>query len=563
MSRALSPLEQLIRAEVRAQRPRLMIATVAAIGVTCGAALLLGLSGWFITAAALAGLAGPAVAHAFNYMIPSALIRLLAIVRTGSRYVERVAGHEAALQGLGRLRPRLYARLAEGRGAIKTLAAGEASSRLIEDVDAIQTRFIRLSAPWALGAGLMVSAAMAALAHVASAVALVIGAAALVLGSRWIAERWVRPAAADRQAAQGQLKARLAELEAAVPELKAWSLEGWATAEVARVADAADASAVTLARRAGYLMSWAGAVTGLTMVGAVGLPLMLSAVPPATPLIAVAALATAAGMEAALALVVALRDAGAARAATARLEPLMGEAVAGRMQTPAGTALRLFADRPEVPAGARVRLSGPSGIGKTTLIEQLMGLRTGAEGQMSAGGLDPARSDVDVRGLFTYAAQEVSLLDGTVAQNLRLADPKAPEARLWEVLEEAALAERVAASPKGLDMPIGPGGAFLSGGERRRLTLARAYLRTAPWLVLDEPTEGLDARTEQQVLHRLKARLERTGQGLVLITHRPAGVDLCDRVLEVVERPADAAASPLAVCELGQAFRSQDAQLRD
>lgn len=558
----MSPLEALIRAEVRAQRPRLAIATIAATGVTCGAALLLGLSGWFITAAALAGLAGPAVAHAFNYMIPSALIRLLAIVRTGSRYVERVAGHEAALQGLGRLRPRLYARLAEGRGISRTLAAGEASARLIEDVDAIQTRFIRLSAPWALGAGLLVSAAMAALAHVASAVALVVGAAVLVLGSRWIAERWVRPAAEERQAAQGRLKARLAELEAAAPELRAWSLEDWATAEITRVADAADAAAVILTRRAGYLMSWAGSVTGLTLAAAVALPLGLSPVPPATPLIAVAALAAAAGMEAALSLVTALRDAGAARAATARLEPLMGEAPAGAVQTPAGTELRLFADRPGIPGGARVRLQGPSGIGKTTLIEQLMGLRNGVEGQMSAGGLDPARAEVDVRGLFAYAAQEVSLLDGTVAQNLRLADPRAPEARLWEVLEEAALAERVAASPKGLDMAVGPGGAFLSGGERRRLTLARAYLRTAPWLVLDEPTEGLDGPTEQKVLHRLKARLDRLGQGLVLITHRPAGVDLCDRVLEVVERQG-VSASPLAVCKLGETFRSQDAQLRD
>ena len=240
----------------------------------------------------------------------------------------------------------------------------------------------------------------------------------------------------------------------------------------------------------------------------------------------------------------------------------MGAAEAAPMQTPAGIALRPFPDRPEIPAGARVRLSGPSGIGKTTLIEQLMGLRAGIEGRMSAGGLDPVRADADVRGLFAYAAQEVSLLDGTVAQNLRLADPKAPEARLWEVLEEAALAERVAAAPNGLDMPVGPGGAFLSGGERRRLTLARAYLRSAPWLVLDEPTEGLDARIEQKVLHRLKARLHRTGQGLVLITHRAAGVDLCDRVLEVVER-SDTAPSALAVSELGQAFRPQDAQLRD
>lgn len=562
MSRIVSPLEQLIRAEVRAQRPRLMIATVAAIGVTCGAALLLGLSGWFITAAALAGLAGPAVAHAFNYMIPSALIRLLAIVRTGSRYVERVAGHEAALQGLGRLRPRLYARLAEGRGASRTLSAGEASSRLIEDVDAIQTRFIRLPAPWALGAGLLVSASMAALAHVASALVLIIGAAVLVLGSRWIAERWVRPAAEARQAAQGRLKARLAELEAATPELKAWSLQDWAIAEVAQVADAADAAAVTLARRAGYLMSWAGAVTGLTMVGAVGLPLILSPVPPATPLIAVAALATVAGMEAALALVVALRDAGAARAATARLEPLMGDALAGRMQTPADTTLRFLADRPELPAGSRLRLTGPSGAGKTTLIEQMMGLRPGPEGQMSAGGLDPTRGDVDARGLFAYAAQDISLLDGTVAENLRLADPKAPEARLWEVLEEAALAQRVAASPKGLEMPVGPGGALLSGGERRRLTLARAYLRTAPWLVLDEPTEGLDSETEARVLRRLKGRLDRTGQGLVLISHRTAGVELCDSAIAVADRPGRASL-PVVPGESRQPVRSQNAQLRD
>jgi len=539
-----------------------MIATVAAIGVTCGSALLLGISGWFITAAALAGVAGPAVAHAFNYMLPSAFIRLLAIVRTGSRYVERVAGHEAALQGLGRLRPRLYERLAEGRGISQTLAAGDASSRLIEDVDAIQTRFIRLSAPWALGAGLLVSAGMAALAHWIAAVVLVTGAGVLVLGSREIAERWVRPAAEARQAAQGRLKARLADLEAASPELKAWSLESWAADEVARVADQADAAAVTLTARSGHLMSWAGLVTGLTLVGAVGLPLMLAPVPPPAPLIALAALATAAGLEAALALVAALRDAGAARAATARLEPLMGTVATDRVRTPGEATLQFFSSGPVYPAGARVRLAGASGTGKTTLIEQMMGLRPLAEGQMSAGGLDPARADVDPRGLFAYAAQEVSLLDGTVAQNLRLADPKAPDARLWEVLEEAALAERVAGTPKGLDMPVGPGGALLSGGERRRLTLARAYLRAAPWLVLDEPTEGLDARTEQRVLHRLKTRLDRTGQGLVLITHRPAGVELCEVDIAVDERPGPSP-SALTVGQQGQPVWPQDAKIGD
>ncbi len=556
----MPPLEALIRAELRHQRPRLVIATVAAIGVTCGSALLLGLSGWFITASALAGLAGPAVAHAFNYMLPSAFIRLLAIVRTGSRYVERVAGHESALQGLGRLRPRLYARLAEGGHATRALAVGEASSRLIEDVDAIQTRFIRVAAPWALGAGLAVSAGMAALAHWTSAVALLVGAGALVLGSRWIAERWVRPAAAMRQEALGRLKAHLTDLEAAVPEVRAWSLEGWATEEVARVADQADAAGRVLAERSGHLMSWAGAVTGLGLAAATGLPLWLAPVAPPAPLIALAALATAAGMEAALGLVTALRDAGAARAAAARLEPLMGADPDRAVQRPEGDSLQFSPAGPTFVGGSRVRIAGPSGAGKTTLIEQMMGLRPVEPGQMSAGGLDPALPDVDVRRLFAYAAQDVSLLNGTVAQNLRLADPKAPEALLWEALEDAALAERIAGASKGLDTPIGPGGASLSGGERRRLSLARAYLRGSPWLVLDEPTEGLDARTEQQVLHRLKARLDRTAQGLVMISHRPAGVALCEAVIEV-DGVTEAGASALAVGEQGQPVGPQDAEV--
>ncbi|WP_313576932.1 ATP-binding cassette domain-containing protein, partial [Brevundimonas sp.] len=84
-----------------------------------------------------------------------------------------------------------------------------------------------------------------------------------------------------------------------------------------------------------------------------------------------------------------------------------------------------------------------------------------------------------------------------------------------------------------LDVALGENGARLSGGERRRLGLARAYLRPAPWLVLDEPTEGLDAATEAQVLDRLSQRLQRTGQGLILVSHRPAPLALCDQTLTV------------------------------
>ena len=94
-------------------------------------------------------------------------------------------------------------------------------------------------------------------------------------------------------------------------------------------------------------------------------------------------------------------------------------------------------------------------------------------------------------------------------------------------MDDACLAAKVRALPHGLDSWIGEDGVRLSGGERRRLSLARAYLAPAPWLLLDEPTEALDAQTEAQVVARLLARLERTGQGLVVVTHRPALLAVC------------------------------------
>jgi ATP-binding cassette subfamily C protein CydC len=111
------------------------------------------------------------------------------------------------------------------------------------------------------------------------------------------------------------------------------------------------------------------------------------------------------------------------------------------------------------------------------------------------------------------------------------------------VLADACLDARVRALPAGLDGWIGEDGVRLSGGERRRLSLARAYLGTAPWLLLDEPTEALDAATERAVVERLARRLARTGQGLVVVTHRPALLALCDRRLTLAPGTALAAAA--------------------
>ena len=148
-------LAQLIAAERRTEFRRLALAALFA-GLVAGASVvLLGLSGWFITAAAVAGAAGPAVAQAFNYMLPSAGIRLLAIVRTGARYGERLASHGAALGALARIRPALFRAIAATPVAqALALGRGEATARLIGDVDAVEMRFVRLSAPWGVAAGL-------------------------------------------------------------------------------------------------------------------------------------------------------------------------------------------------------------------------------------------------------------------------------------------------------------------------------------------------------------------------------------------------------------------------
>ena len=141
------------------------------------------------------------------------------------------------------------------------------------------------------------------------------------------------------------------------------------------------------------------------------------------------------------------------------------------------------------------------------------------------------------RPAFALAPQDAALIAGTVRANLALAGSHADEA-LWDALADAALEARVRALPQGLDTWIGENGERLSGGERRRLCLARALLRDAPWLLLDEPTEGLDPATETLVVQRLDARLKRTGQGLVLVSHRPAPRALCDQELPI--RPAGA-----------------------
>ncbi len=123
-----------------------------------------------------------------------------------------------------------------------------------------------------------------------------------------------------------------------------------------------------------------------------------------------------------------------------------------------------------------------------------------------------------------------------VLDNLRIVRAGITEPELWEAPEAACLDREVRVFPDGVDQWVGEGGVQLSGGQRKRLMLARALLARRPWLLLDEPTEGLDHATEARVVAALGDWLDRTGQGLVLVSHRAAPLRLCDRSIRLGDR---------------------------
>lgn len=524
---ARSPVKAFLAAQARRRAGDLALAIGGAAGAAAAGTLLLGLSGWFLAGAALAGAAGSVAVQAFNYLLPSAGLRGLAIARTVGRYGERLFSHRAALHALAELRPALFASLASapGRQALE-LSSGEASARLVQDVEALETHFVRRPAPWTAAAAAAAAALVTLAASPWAAAAFLAGAAALAGAGPILTRRIAGTGGDDRLLAAGRLKERLAAYLPATAELRCFDLTPRATrALMAEDAALAEAS-LAQARAEGRLLLLEAAI-GVATVAAVA---ALSA-DAGLPLAALAVLATLAGLEGVSAPLRAAEHDEAQAAAVVRLDAMLGEARPPRAEPPAGRVLEI--DGLPLKPGDRLAVTGPSGAGKTSLLEALLGLRDAPAGRIRVDGhpLEGAQEGW-ARPLFAYAPQDARLITGTVADNLRLAAPQADDAALWATLEDARLDDRVRRLDGGLTAWLGDGGEILSGGEQRRLALARALLRPAPWLLLDEPTEGLDRAMEAEIVERLAKRLARTGQGLILVSHRPAPLALCDLRLE-------------------------------
>ena len=509
-------------------------AALAALTLLAGIGLM-SVSGWFVAAAALSGF-GAAIAATRG-------VRGFALLRPLSRYGERLATHEATFRILARLRVwvfRTVAPLAPGR--LAELRGGDLLARVTGDVDALDGLYLRLVTP-AIAAACGVIAVSVLLAFTAplalpGVLALFLACA---IGLPLLAARAGRDAGARIAEAGALARAEAGDLAAGLAELKAYGADVRVRARL----EAACAQWSESRRRLSRLALANAAVLSLAGPLALVTAIALAAAGGAGPaLSALAGFAAFALFEAAAPLVQAGEAAGRTAAAARRLralgemEPAVG-APQDPCSLPAGSGLSLRGVHFTYPGrsapalagidldldrGARIAVVGASGSGKSSIVRLLMRFYAPDAGAIAMDGADYGRLDpAAIRTRLALVDQRAELLSASVRDNLLLARPQAGQTALWAALERARADRFVRALPDGLDTWIGEQGALVSGGQARRIALARAFVKDAPVLLLDEPTEGLDAATEAEFVAALEDWLgERADRSVLIVTHRPA-----------------------------------------
>lgn len=546
----MTALWHIFRLILREQPAALLRGAALSFVVLVMGAALLGLSGWFITAAAAAGLAG--MGAVFDVFRPSAMVRFLALGRAAARYGERVLTHDATLRALEVLRVQLlgglvaapYQRMVRLRGA-------QAVNRLTADIDALDGVPLRLVLPVVAGLLTQIVSFAVIWALVGLQVALWI-AAGYLLGAAatfWRTTRKTARLSRRAEAAAQAFRSRLIDLIRARRDL---AVQGQLVTQADAVM-AADDRRLALqleqdraARLAGAALQMVGTlVAGGTLWLGVALVQAGNMAPPFAALGFFAALALA---ETLAPLRRAASDLGRMAEAARRVSrDLVPAPPATGTTTTAGGALRIddvTLNRPlsnapilsalslDVAAGETVALTGPSGSGKSTLLLAVAQLQPVAAGRITVGGVSIADWDENaLRKAVALLPQRSVLMAGTVAEALRLAAPDSDDATLWQMLDAVQLTDTLNAR-NGLDTMIGARGEGLSGCEARRLVLARVLLRRPQVLLLDEPTEGLDEANARQVLVGLRRVLP--DAAILIAAHRSVETAFADRIISLI-----------------------------
>ncbi|WP_425073206.1 amino acid ABC transporter ATP-binding/permease protein [Sagittula sp. S175] len=525
---------------LRGQRRALLWGFLLAVTVLAMGAALLGLSGWFITAAAASGLAGTGAL--FNVFGPSSMVRFLALGRTAARWGERVLTHDATLRALSGLRVQLLrGLLAQPYRALERLRANAVLNRVTADVDALDGVLLRLVVPGVAGGLVVIVAGLVVgwLVHPWVGLWIAVGWLLLPTLVFVLGQRLARAPARRVEAGTQALRARMVDLLAAREDLLVYGQLG-TQAERVRSAMAFEAGARRVLERVERRMGLGLDLIGVAVVGgalAIGGALAEQAEVTAAQ-VGLGVLAALALGEAVMPVRRALAEVGrmaqAARRVVPSLEvpaqPTRGVVPEGVLAVEGLSSGRFAPVSFTVAPGETVALTGASGAGKTTLLLMAAGVLDPAEGRVTLGGVAPV-AEADWRRAVVMVPQRHALIAGTVRENLALAG--SDDAAMWQALEAVALADVIRAKG-GLDARLGFRGAGLSGGEARRLVLARALLTRPRVLLLDEPTEGLDLTTARRVLTGLRTALP--DSALLIAAHRAEEVAQANCVIALQGR---------------------------
>jgi ATP-binding cassette subfamily C protein CydCD len=530
-----------------------------ALAVLTGFATILSSIGLMTTAAYIISAAAlhPSIA---DLQVAIVGVRFFGIARGLFRYLERYVSHQVTFRLLARLRVWFYAALEPLAPArLMSFHSGDLLARILNDIQTLESFYVRVVAPplVAVLVGLttcLFLARFSARLALALLLFMTIGGVGIPLLARRLGRRPGEQAILQRAA----LNVALVDGIHGMADLLA---NGRAQDQQGRVENLSQELAQAQRRMAnvgglqGALSSFSANI-GMWVVLVLAIPLVHSGQVPGVSL-AVIALAALTSFEATQPLPLAAQFLESNLQAARRLFELVDArpaVVDPPAPLPLPTAIRskgfdlavqhlsfrYLAFHPEnealhdlnfnLPAGAHLAIVGPSGAGKTTLVNLLLRLWDYQEGEIWLAGLDLRRFRADeVRSLMSVVSQNTDLFNASLRDNLLIARPGASRAQIEAAVEDAQLQDLVKSLPQGLDTWVGEQGLRLSGGERQRLAIARALLRDTPMLILDEATSNLDAITEQQVLQAIRELMG--GRTALTITHRLVGLEEMDEIL--------------------------------
>ncbi|WFB47029.1 heme ABC transporter ATP-binding protein/permease CydC [Vibrio coralliilyticus] len=508
---------------------------------------LLTLSGWFLSAAAVAGLT--IARETFNYMLPGAFVRGFAMGRTAGRWGERVVSHNATFKLLTDLRIFFFSKLAPLiPGRVSNLRDADLLNRLVADIDAMDHVYLRLVSPMVVGT-LGILGLTALICWFDMELGLTLGAILMALLLIWPVLFYKLGKTNGAELTQNKADLRIATLDwlQGYSELTLFGAEERYRNAILNVQERLLKNQYFNAHFAGLAQALLMLANGWTIV----LMLWLAAdgvggnMP--DPMVALVVFATMASVELLMPIAGAFQHLGQTLTSARRLNDIIlsepdvqfpeentqhdnaysieYENVTFRY--PDGDSNTLQDISLQIPAKHRIAMVGQTGSGKSTLMQLLNRYWDTQQGDIKIAGQSIRHwSESQLRQAISVVSQRVDILNGTLRDNVLMASPDASDEALSKSLTKVGLEKLL--DDQGLDTWLGDGGRQLSGGEKRRIGIARALLHNGPILLLDEPTEGLDKQTEQQIMQLFEQHFE--DKTVVFITHRLVDLDKMDSI---------------------------------